>query len=51
MAALANLLLLGKQGLRTLLGHVVEMAEVLREGLEVTRCRGIVVRVHDGYHA
>ncbi|HEX4131364.1 MAG TPA: pyridoxal-dependent decarboxylase [Pirellulales bacterium] len=34
MAALANLLMLGKQGLRTLLGHVVEMAEVLREGLE-----------------
>ncbi|MEX2119738.1 MAG: pyridoxal-dependent decarboxylase [Pirellulales bacterium] len=34
MAALANLLVLGRQGLRTLLGHVVEMAEVLREGLE-----------------
>lgn len=34
MAALANLLLLGKPGLRTLLGHAVEMAEVLREGLE-----------------
>ena len=33
MAALANLLLLGKEGLRTLLGHVVEMAEVLREAL------------------
>ena len=31
MAALANLLLLGKEGLRTLLGHAVEMAEVLRE--------------------
>ncbi len=34
MAALANLLLLGKTGLRSLLGHAVEMAEVLREGLE-----------------
>lgn len=34
MAALANLLMLGKEGLRTLLGHAVEMAEVLREGLE-----------------
>jgi L-2,4-diaminobutyrate decarboxylase len=34
MAALANLLLLGKDGLRTLLGHLVEMAEVLREELE-----------------
>ncbi|MGI9518872.1 MAG: pyridoxal phosphate-dependent decarboxylase family protein [Pirellulaceae bacterium] len=34
LAALANLLLLGKEGLRTLLGHLVEMAEVLREELE-----------------
>lgn len=34
MAALANLLLLGKAGLRTLLGHAVEMAETLRELLE-----------------
>lgn len=34
MAALANLLMLGREGYRTLLGHVVEMAEVLREGLE-----------------
>lgn len=34
MAALANLLLLGKEGLRTLLGHAVEMAEVLREMIE-----------------
>jgi len=34
MAALANLLLLGKQGYRTLLGHAVEMAEVLRELIE-----------------
>ncbi|HEY4310358.1 MAG TPA: pyridoxal-dependent decarboxylase [Pirellulales bacterium] len=33
MAALANLLLLGKEGYRTLLGHIVEMAEVLREAL------------------
>jgi glutamate/tyrosine decarboxylase-like PLP-dependent enzyme len=31
MAALANLLLLGKTGFRTLIGHAVEMAEVLRE--------------------
>ena len=29
MAALANLLLLGKEGFRTLIGHAVEMAEVL----------------------
>lgn len=34
MAALANMLLLGREGLRTLLGHIVEMAEVLREALE-----------------
>jgi glutamate/tyrosine decarboxylase-like PLP-dependent enzyme len=34
MAALANLLLLGREGYRVLLGHVVEMAEVLREALE-----------------
>lgn len=34
LAALANLLLFGKDGLRVLLGHVVEMAEVLREQLE-----------------
>ena len=33
MAALANLLLLGKDGFRALLGHLVEMAEVLREAL------------------
>ena len=34
MAALANLLLFGKEGYRTLLGHAVEMAEVLREQIE-----------------
>jgi glutamate/tyrosine decarboxylase-like PLP-dependent enzyme len=34
MSALANLLLLGKQGYRVLLGHDVEMAEVLRETIE-----------------
>ncbi len=34
MAALANLLLFGKEGYRTLLGHAVEMAEVLREIIE-----------------
>ncbi|MCH7551387.1 MAG: alcohol dehydrogenase catalytic domain-containing protein, partial [Proteobacteria bacterium] len=31
MAALANLLLFGRQGLRALLGHLVTLAEVLRE--------------------
>ncbi len=34
MAALANLRLFGKQGLRALLGHLVHMAESLRERLE-----------------
>ncbi|MFN8855917.1 MAG: pyridoxal phosphate-dependent decarboxylase family protein [Planctomycetaceae bacterium] len=34
MAALANLLMFGKNGLRSLLGHVVSMAEALREQLE-----------------
>ena len=34
MAALANMILLGKEGYRTLLGHAVEMAEVLRERIE-----------------
>jgi glutamate/tyrosine decarboxylase-like PLP-dependent enzyme len=34
MAALANLLLFGKNGMRSLLGHLVTMAEALREQLE-----------------
>ncbi len=34
MSALANLRLFGKDGFRALLGHVVSMAEVLREHLE-----------------
>ncbi len=34
MAALGSMLLLGKQGYRVLLGHAVEMAEVLREAIE-----------------
>jgi glutamate/tyrosine decarboxylase-like PLP-dependent enzyme len=34
MSALANLLLLGKNGFRSLLGHLVDISEVLREELE-----------------
>ena len=34
LAALGSLLLLGKEGFRALLGHAVEMAEVLRERIE-----------------
>ncbi len=32
--AISNLKLLGKEGYRTIIGHVVEMAEILREQLE-----------------
>lgn len=35
LAAMANLLLFGKQGYQSLLGHLVETAEHLRESLEV----------------
>jgi glutamate/tyrosine decarboxylase-like PLP-dependent enzyme len=38
LAALANLRLLGKQGYRVILGHSVEMSEVLRERLEALDC-------------
>lgn len=34
LAALASLLLLGRQGFQALVGHLVEMAELLREHLE-----------------
>ncbi len=34
LAALANLRLLGREGLQALLGHLVEMAQLLREHLE-----------------
>lgn len=34
LSALASLLFLGKDGFRALLGHIVEMAELLREHLE-----------------
>jgi L-2,4-diaminobutyrate decarboxylase len=34
LAALANMLLFGKEGFRVLIGHVVEMAAMLRERLE-----------------
>ncbi|MBI4331290.1 MAG: aspartate aminotransferase family protein [Chloroflexi bacterium] len=37
LGALANIRLFGKQGYRTLIGHVVEMAEMLRERLEQHR--------------
>ncbi|WP_295450432.1 pyridoxal-dependent decarboxylase [uncultured Thiodictyon sp.] len=38
LAALANLKLLGKEGYRVILGHTVEMSEILRERLETLDC-------------
>lgn len=48
MAALANLRLFGKDGLRALLGHVVSMAEVLREHLEGHAATTVVNRGNFG---
>ena len=48
MAALANLRLFGKDGLRALLGHVVSMAEVLREQLEGHAATTVVNRGNFG---
>lgn len=48
MAALANLRLFGKNGLRALLGHVVSMAEVLREHLEGHAATTVVNRGNFG---
>ncbi len=42
LAALANLKLLGKQGYRVILGHSVEMAELLRERLEPLSCARVL---------
>ncbi|MBN1948913.1 MAG: STAS domain-containing protein [Candidatus Cloacimonetes bacterium] len=38
LSALANFILLGKEGYRTILGHIVSMAEYLRSKLEETPC-------------
>ena len=48
MAALANLRLFGKDGFRALLGHVVSMAEVLREHLEGHAATTVVNRGNFG---
>lgn len=42
LAALANLWLLGRTGMRALLGHLVTMAEVLREHLEGHACTTVL---------
>jgi len=48
LAALANLRLFGKNGLRSLLGHVVAMAEELREHLEGHAATTVVNRGNFG---
>lgn len=48
LAALANLRLFGKDGLRSLLGHVVAMAEELREHLEGHAATTVVNRGNFG---
>lgn len=48
MSALANLLLFGKNGLRALLGHVVSMAETLREQLEAHAATTVLNRGNFG---
>jgi glutamate/tyrosine decarboxylase-like PLP-dependent enzyme len=48
MSALANLLLLGKDGLRVLLGHAVEMAQTLRQGIEDRPELAVLNRENDG---
>ncbi|MBX3450095.1 MAG: aspartate aminotransferase family protein [Planctomycetaceae bacterium] len=48
MAALANLLLFGKNGLRSLLGHLVSMAESLREHLDGHAATTVVNRENFG---
>jgi glutamate/tyrosine decarboxylase-like PLP-dependent enzyme len=45
MAALASLRLLGREGLRVLLGHGVEMAEILRE--QIGSCPELTVLNHE----
>ena len=48
MAALANLRLFGRRGLQSLLGHLVTVAETLREQLESRHCISIVNRENFG---
>jgi L-2,4-diaminobutyrate decarboxylase len=48
LAALANLRLFGKEGLRVVLGHIVEMAHLLREHLESHACTTVLNRENFG---
>jgi L-2,4-diaminobutyrate decarboxylase len=48
LAALANLKLFGKEGLRVIIGHIVEMAQLLREHLESHECTTVLNRENFG---
>ena len=48
LAALANLKLFGKEGLRVIIGHIVEMAQLLREHLESHACTTVLNRENFG---
>ena len=48
LAALANMKLLGKQGLQVIIGHIVEMSQLLREHLEGHACTTVLNRDNFG---
>ena len=48
LAALANLKLFGKEGLRVIIGHIVEMAQLLSEHLESHACTSVLNRDNFG---
>ncbi len=48
LAALANMKLFGKQGLQVIIGHLVEMSQLLREHLEGKDCATVLNRENFG---
>ena len=48
LAALANMKLFGKQGLQVIIGHIVEMTQLLREHLEGHACTTVLNRDNFG---
>lgn len=48
LAALANLKLFGKEGFRVIIGHIVEMAQLLREHIESHECMTVLNRENFG---
>jgi len=48
LAAMANLKLFGKEGLQVIIGHLVEMTQVLREHLEGHACTTVLNRENFG---